>query len=111
MSEVHARHPHLARMTFCGRSIGWDLHPDVGRPLGCGECRRLTAMARDREARGLPELCFAMSRPFPRRGGYTLCLEPVEGHRKRPDLDYDYPWHTGDELPPDWDADPDDDDD
>lgn len=98
---VHVRHPKIDRMTLCGRTIGHDIQPFEDAPIGCADCRITRTMIVDRETRGFPELCLAFSRPWPNRSKeQTRCMQPVEGHRLRPDVDYDSPWYDGQELPP-----------
>lgn len=97
-SKVHTRHPDSTGLTLCGRTIDRGQQPSTSAPLGCRECRVTLAMIRDREARGLPRLCLAYSRPWWTSRRLVRCHQPVEGHRLRPDVDYDWPWHDGVEL-------------
>jgi len=100
--EIHARHPREERLTLCGRSIGHNIHPPADAYIACRDCRLTATMVRDRAARGLPEIClhWTQGKWESRR---TRCMQPVEGHRLRPDLSYDHPWHDGYELPPELD--------
>lgn len=97
-SAVHARHPDVARLTLCGRSLGHELHPRADEPIGCHDCRLTVLIIRDREARGLPRLCLAWARSSWPGSKRVRCAQPVDGHRQRPDLDYPSPWHDGVEL-------------
>lgn len=97
---VHARTPGKEPRTCCGRSIHTTsaLQPPPDAPIDCRPCRQIVALVRDRETRGLGPLCLTWTRGWFGRAD-TLCMQPVDGHRKRPDLGYDALWHDGYDLP------------
>jgi hypothetical protein len=97
---VHIRHPHNQRLTLCGRTVVANTnHPPAGAVSGCKDCRITRLMVLDRAAQGLPELCLHWTKIYWHSSVRVRCMQTIEGHRLRPDLSYDAPWHDRYILP------------
>jgi hypothetical protein len=82
-SAVHVRHPRQQSLTLCGRPVARLLRDDeTPRIVGCRDCRLSQTCREDRDARGLPELCWHWHRPWgPRKADQQVrCAQPIGAH-------------------------------